>query len=770
MVIPKEYSLKRALQEGINLFLGAGFSLGAIDSSGKPFPLGADLVGELNKEFNTDIKLPLANLCTILKAKDSRKLNEYLTSRFKVSSTSPEYSYDSLNNINIKNIFSVNIDNLIMYIFRNNRNRYINDVTSGNGISNDSNNAINYIALHGCVTAKNKYTFTTFDLNCSFQDKGLWHIFMTALAAYPTLFIGYGFNDNGTIESLAYSSQSDVEIKEMWATVHPSNRSFADYLSAIHVNPIVTDTQEILGWLSSFSGQQIDSSQMYNSLSEECYKRLSKYTIRKNDEAVRSVKYFFLGDPPLWYDIQSNLIAKTHYYGELYNLIDSGSDIILSGIAGSGKTTLLMQVADGYKTNKIKLICNSPSKEEAEFILNNLDGAKAIIFCDHFASDMESFNIFVNASNIQLIAADREHFINIVGHLINDNRIEELNITKLSSEDQEIIRKKIPVDLFSQDSKLQENENISIYEFIEGNINKPLLKDRYIYVLKEIDKIDSRMCDILLLISYVYSCRSPASYTMLYTFLGRRIVNYQELFILINQLNSLVKDAYTQIEHNEDFFRPRSTLIAEAIISACKPSRLAKFLNDFFEILSPTLIHRFDIFRKQAFDAKTIGRAFSQVDEGIEFYNKMLKYDDSPYIKQQFAIYLMHKNKFTMAFNMIDRAIGETGGKNFSIRNTHAIILFKANINKDPNDMNVINSIAESMDILSKCYLSDKRKLYHVKVYSEHALQFREVYGDEKAREYISKAISWIELYLETPKYDHNLKRLYNKLRKNFIE
>lgn len=69
------------------------------------------------------------------------------------------------------------------------------------------------------------------------------------------------------------------------------------------------------------------------------------------------------------------------------------------------------------------------------------------------------------------------------------------------------------------------------------------------------------------------------------------------------------------------------------------------------------------------------------------------------------------------------------------------------------------------MEILSKCYCSDKRKLYHVKVYSEHALQVREIYGDERAREYILKAISWIEPYLKTPKYDFYLKRLYHKLR-----
>ena len=73
------------MQEGINLFLGAGFSLGANDSSGKPFPLGDELAVELKKEFNTDIELPLAKLCTILKARYSKKLNDYLTTRFKVS-------------------------------------------------------------------------------------------------------------------------------------------------------------------------------------------------------------------------------------------------------------------------------------------------------------------------------------------------------------------------------------------------------------------------------------------------------------------------------------------------------------------------------------------------------------------------------------------------------------------------------------------------------------------------------------------------------------
>lgn len=769
MDIPKAHTFRRALEEGINLFLGAGFSIGAQDYSNEDLPLGPKLAQELNGVFKTNFNLPLSNLCTVLKGKDSEKLDGYLSSRFKVKSYYEDYKYQSLYKVNIKNIFTVNIDDLIINLYKNSKNKYINNVISGNGLSVDEKNSINYIALHGFVVSKNKYIFSTFDLASAFKNEtGLWSIFITALSQYPTLFIGYGFNDQGTIQSLTESGASNAGVKEIWATVADNKDNADAYLSAININPILAKTNDILEYIdnTALASTDINAS---NAIAETTLNKLKRYIIPLDDNPVRPIRDFFLGDAPIWYDIQSNLIAKTSYYSELCNLIDSGDDVIIAGISGAGKTTLLMQAAFGYKTNKLKLICTSPTKEEAEFICANTEGHETIIFCDQFASDIDSFRVFSSASHIQLIAADREHFINIIGHLLTDESLKELNITDLEDEDLEKIRQKIPKELFSSSTRLNKNDDISLYEFIEGNINRSTLNERYVGVIKEIDSKDSRLCDLLLLISYVYSCRSPASYSMIHSFFGKEISSYSELFELIDILNSLINDTSTYINCNEDFFRPRSSLISEAILNSCVPGRLSEFFNKFFDRLSPALINRFDVFRKQAFDARVMSRAFADAEDGIEFYKKMLNYDDSPYIKQQFAIYLMHKKKFNMSFNMIDRAIVETNGKNFSIKNTHAIILFRANINKDSSDPNVINTIRESMDILSKCYYSDKRRLYHVKVFAGHAIQFREIYGADKAKEYISTANSWVKKGLEDQPLNRDLKRLSKQL-KPYVE
>ena len=118
-------------------------------------------------------------------------------------------------------------------------------------------------------------------------------------------------------------------------------------------------------------------------------------------------------------------------------------------------------------------------------------------------------------------------------------------------------------------------------------------------------------------------------------------------------------------------------------------------------------------------------------------------------MKQQFALYLMHKKRFSDAFLMIDKAVADTYGRNFSISNTHAIILFKANINSDSDSPVVLSSIKESMEILSKCYHSDKRKEYHVKVFADHTIQFSKIYGSKSSLEYINTAILWLGKELE---------------------
>lgn len=68
-----------------------------------------------------------------------------------------------------------------------------------------------------------------------------------------------------------------------------------------------------------------------------------------------------------------------------------------------------------------------------------------------------------------------------------------------------------------------------------------------------------------------------------------------------------------------------------------------------------------------------------------------------------------------------------TNNKHFSIRNSHAIILFDANYNVDSTDAE--RQLDASMDILSQCINSDLRTTFHAKTYADQAVRYYNKYG-----------------------------------------
>ena len=72
---------------------------------------------------------------------------------------------------------------------------------------------------------------------------------------------------------------------------------------------------------------------------------------------------------------------------------------------------------------------------------------------------------------------------------------------------------------------------------------------------------------------------------------------------------------------------------------------------------------------------------------------------------------------------MIDRAIIASGGKIWSIQNSHAIILFKANISHSDNPQ-AKQALQDSMNILTSCYQSDKRKPFHALTFADQAIKY----------------------------------------------
>ena len=118
MKVEFKETLEKELREGINLFLGAGFSIHAKNFSNLNLPVASYLSEELITHFNCpDIK-DLSKICTIIDSYNSEGLRTYLINRFNVSSY--ESFYSNLLSINAPRIFTTNIDNLVNKIFENN--------------------------------------------------------------------------------------------------------------------------------------------------------------------------------------------------------------------------------------------------------------------------------------------------------------------------------------------------------------------------------------------------------------------------------------------------------------------------------------------------------------------------------------------------------------------------------------------------------------------------------------------------------------------------
>ena len=284
------------------------------------------------------------------------------------------------------------------------------------------------------------------------------------------------------------------------------------------------------------------------------------------------------------------------------------------------------------------------------------------------------------------------------------------------------------------------------------------IKQRFVEVF-DIEK-DHSLIEFLVLTAYTHNCRVPISFDMLYSYFIDDFNDYEDIYILRDKLKDLIKDYSGDLilEDNQDYFYPRSYFIAETIIDTTPPNVLKKVMIKALDNISNTKIPYYNTYRKYAYDKILVSKAFLNWEEGMRFYEKAYDMDfHNPYVLQQGALYLAYKKKFTTAFEWIDRAITQTNNKYFSIRNSHAIILFDANINSTEESTSIRAQLDKSMDILEKCINDDKRKVFHAIRYAEQAKEYLNRFYDEKSVAYIRKAKEWLRREYKDNKWDKNL-------------
>jgi hypothetical protein len=756
------------LKTGINLFLGAGFSTSAKDANGNSLPVGNALKEELSTKFKITGNYSLPQISSILEKTKRSEFYEYLKNRFSVSDFDDKYL--AINKLNIKSIFTTNIDDLIQKIIGRSESKYLNDVTHG-GTNDYDKASIDFSALHGSVLYPDRpFIFDSASMANTYSNSPrVWNYLSNAIEKTPTLFWGYSLSDSSVIQSLTSRNTIESAQKDKWILLRKGSEDTSDYFRSLGFKIIIGDTNQLLEYFETI---QISKKNFASENYEDILYYFQRNAIPKDAVGLqaRPISDFFMGNPPIWSDIFGKQIFKTSHFSIVQNKIFSKKNIIVLGIPVSGKTTLMMQLAALTNYEGIKLLFNNIEIEKAQLLKKFLNKKKALIFIDNFGDSIDAFIYLSSIPNVKLIGFDRHHNYGIISHLLDEDEFEIFDVTDLSDHDIQGIYDNLPATQRNAVLKRESNpdyEKDSIFEFISRNVKFPDIRKRYKQVLNELTKKDPMLAEFLVLASYVHFTRTPLSFDMVYNYFGDRLNSYKEVLSMREDLGGLIKDysGELMIDNGQDYYYPRSIHIAETILDVVDSKLLKIVITDTLYNVPTVQISSYNIYRKRAYDKNIIGKAFQDWKEGMNFYEEVFVNDfKNPYVLQQGALYLSQKHRYTEAFHWIDRAITLTNNRYFSIRNSHAIILFDANINSKEETSDVRAQLDSSMEILEKCFSDDKRRIFHALRYGEQSVQYSDRYPDTTASKYLQNALRWLREEQKKSAWHYELKGLIRQV------
>lgn len=766
MEIENKNTLIAYLKSGINLFTGAAFSIMAKDAEGEFLPTGAKLLEELQANVGKGPN-DLPRYCTVMERTNKQELHDYLTKRFRVSWFDP--CYENINLINVKGVFTTNIDDLIPKIIQRDSTRYINDQRVNGDVMDQK--AVNYLPLHGNVDTPEKgYKFTTAEIANTFHDNGRsWQYLMQSIEKCPTIFLGYSINDTSTIQALTSSQTFDNAKKDMWILLYNPTEEDISYFKALGFNIIIGSIEEFIKGIRGLLGSPISK----KNINRNAVTTLLKANfIPKDDrnQTKRPIEEFLRGMPPLWSDILRNVIYRTSHFREIQDSIfNPHRHTIVVGAPVSGKTTLAMQVGHLIDFDGHKLFLQDLSLNRAEYISKIIGKEKALIIIDNFTDSEKAFLCLTKCPNVKLVGIDRTVNFGNVSHKFPAERFDIINVTELTDEDIQGVYESLPKEIRKDEilhKKYRRNDVESIYEFVVQNITKESITARYEQFMKNLDKDDFDVAQFLVLCAYMNRCRVPLTMDVAYSFFYD--LGFGDVIKIRKKLDDLLREDISEelIESGIEGYRPRSYHIAEAILRFSSREMLSDVFWNFINEVSKLKVCNYRIFKRWAFDKELMLKAFPKWEQGEHFYKEAFLYDDkNPFVLQQGALYLSDKKQYGKAFAWIDKAIMMTDNKQFSIRNSHAIILFDSNYEVDTPE--AIMQLNKSMKILQQCFYDDKRRLFHALTYAKQAIRyFKRLPQSPKSMEYLKQAREWLDSEQVDKPWNYEVKTLLSRVEK----
>lgn len=753
------------LCDGLNLFTGAGFSVMAKDINNNDFPIGDSLLKELKKEFPRISKFPdLAKASTILESTFKEEFYDFLIKRFSVESYSELYNVLPL--LNIREIFTTNIDNLIYKIYENASDRYIN-TTTVEGQPYNNSLAVNYSPLHGnIIYPQYGFIFSKTQIASAYTNQhDDWTSLKSVIKNQSILFWGWSFEDSDVIEAL-YSGKNGVDNNESkWILLRNPKDYEIDFYDTLGFKIIIGDTESLLSELKEIQKRiSITKNESSGIL-------LPEYSVPpETNSALHPLLSFFEGDSPQWSHIRSGGVPRTHYYHTISDLLDKNRNIFVIGMPASGKTTLMMQLLVCYQTKKTKHFLTSPTLKEVELYIRKLNDNNAILFVDDCFRDYNSIIKLIETNNIQLVCFDRDYtYENQIYRIRSQfDSFDVVDVTEIDDRDARMIIDSIPAGAQKTKTTIAVNDK-TIYSILTKNMKAKRFEKRFKSLVKEFYNENPIATELFIMICYVHSCGVPVSFDMVYSYLSPITKDFKTVYRYIKEVGKIIVECSDQSFEflnvnfqEQDYYQSRSRYFAEQIMANLPhdPNILKNVLVRFVENVPAFHICRFDIFKRYGFDADYALKAFDDIEEGKAYYEKCALIDDSEYIYQQAALYFSKKKKYTYAFTWIEKARNFSYFNRFSIDNTHAIIQFYANIEVEDDSTGTVEKLLEeSLEVLKNCYTNDRRKTIHVISFSNLSIRFYDRYKSDLSIEYLELAKEWLEHENESVDCSYRMKR-----------
>lgn len=773
---------------GMNLYLGAGFSVYADNEAGEKLPLGNEINKHLIDVFGlkTNREYTLSKSCQKIKKDNKDALERLLKETYRVKSF--DKMYTGLCRLPIKNIITLNIDNLVERIYEDESSTKI---IADNNITGplEKNNVVNLYKLHGSVTYPmgSDMSFTDKELTDLFvREPGLFNTVSLKLSSAPTLFWGTSFGDNDSLELICHSEIYSKSATPKWIVVYPLDNveDTIEDLEDLGFNIVVADTKELMEYLCSlsFAASTKVKKYVYREYRENFPANFICNEL-EHSSVRRPVMDFFSGAEPVISDILSSNVKRTSYFNQILQTIFSKRVTLITGIPGCGKSTLLMQLAFGKEIDGRKFWFNSIIKQEAEKLVKLVkDDKNVTVFLDNLYSNVDAFEVLKGSSNIKLVLAERALNYEYVKRFLSISSDAIVDVSNLAASDIQNICLSMNKSSSDAIALMEKNENISLLEIVFFASTNAQIKERISGYIKDLaefkdEKLKIDLLELYTLVNYTSSCGIPATMDMLYFYFGDLIENYEDIIYALKKMNKIIvetTDEELKIDESQGYLIMRSKLFAEKSIFLIPPEIFAHVLEKSLDKVSPHAIYRYDIFKRKAYDADFTRRAFSKT-RGIQFYEKLLLQNSNPYVRHQYSIFLQRKGDINLAWEQIDRAHTECQKKIFSIANTHAIIMFEKNMAveaKNEKELDIQkNTIGRSFSTLEYCLSQDIRVSYHALTYARNAIRYYEKFGkDEFSESYIDSATVQLNSIIDSKEYIYRpvlreMKTLLSELR-----